>query len=78
MPRAAEHAVNGGRGADPLKGPWRAIYERLLARGKAQVALVAVTRKLIVLANELLQSNRLCQDAPPPRRSTQLATQGST
>ena len=58
--------------------PLRAFYQRLRARGKeAKVALVAVTRKLIVLANALLQADRLWQDAPPPRPSPELATQES-
>ena len=55
----------------------RAFYQRLRARGKeAKVDLVAVTRKLIVLANTLLQANRLWLDAPP-RPSSELVTQGS-
>ena len=58
--------------------PLRAFYQRLRARGKeAKVALVAVTRKLVVLANALLQTDRLWQDAPPPRPSPELATQES-
>ena len=58
--------------------PLRAFYQRLRARGKeANMALVAVTRKLVVLANALLRADRLWQDAPPPRPSTELATQGS-
>ena len=58
--------------------PLRAFYQRLRTRGKeAKGALVAVTRKLIVLANALLQADRLWQDAPPPKPSLELATQES-
>ena len=87
---AGKRRVRGGRRAPRTlldraavaairwNAPLRAFYQRLRARGKeAQVALVAVTRQLIVLANALLQADRLWQDAPPPRPSPELATQES-
>jgi transposase len=43
-----------------------AFYKRLRAAGKkAKVALTAVMRKIVVLANTLLQQNRLWQLRPP-------------
>jgi transposase len=43
-----------------------AFYERLLAKGKAKkLALTAVMRKLVVLANTLLAGNRLYAKIPP-------------
>jgi transposase len=42
------------------------LYDRLSAKGKAhKVALIAVARKLIVLANTLIAENRLWQPDPP-------------
>ena len=47
-----------------------AFYKRLRERGKlTKVALVAVMRKLVSLADALLRANRLWQPSPPPRRS---------
>ena len=68
---SGQHAGNRrGRGGRRWNAPLRAFYQQLRARGKeAKVDLVAVTRKLVVLANALLQANRLWQDAPPPRPS---------
>jgi transposase len=44
----------------------RAFYQRLIAKGKeAKVALIAVARKLVVLANILLTENRTWQPTPP-------------
>ena len=44
----------------------KAIYERLTAAGRPhKVALIAVARKLIVLANTLVSQNRLWQPQPP-------------
>jgi len=41
----------------------KAIYERLVKKGKAKkVALVAVMRKLIVLLNCLIKENRLWEE----------------
>ena len=43
-----------------------ALYTRLMAAGRPhKVALVAVARKLIVLANTLIVQNRLWQSQPP-------------
>jgi transposase len=42
------------------RGPFKALYQRLLANGKPKkVALTAVMRKLIVLANALLKADRV-------------------
>lgn len=50
--------------------PLRAFYDRLRARSKqAKVALVAVMRKRIVLADALLRTDRLWQPAPPAREA---------
>ena len=44
----------------------KAFYQRLTAKGKtAKAALIAVARKLIVLANTLIAENRTWQPAPP-------------
>ncbi|MGI9408001.1 MAG: hypothetical protein ACR2O4_16615 [Hyphomicrobiaceae bacterium] len=66
-------AIKGGRGALRSELYWAAIsagvrgcettlkacYHRLRARGKpAKVAIVAVMRKLVVLANTLIAENR--------------------
>ena len=87
---AGKRRVRGGRRAPRTlldmaavaairwNAPLRAFYQRLRARGKeAKVALVAVTHKLVVLANALLQADRLWLDAPPPRPFPELATQES-
>ena len=47
--------------------PLAAFYKRLRERGKQpKVALVAVMRKLVSLADALLRANRLWQASPPP------------
>ena len=47
-------------------GPLKAVYDRLIANGKlGKVALTAVMRKLIVLANALLKADRLWSLTPP-------------
>ncbi len=47
--------------------PLAAFYKRLRERGKqAKVALVAVMRKLVTLADALLRADRLWQPSPPP------------
>lgn len=44
----------------------RIFYERLIAHGKApKVALIAVARKLLILANTLIAQNRTWQPMPP-------------
>jgi transposase len=44
----------------------RIFYERLIANGKApKVALIAVARKLLILANTLIAQNRTWQPTPP-------------
>lgn len=44
----------------------KAFYRRLIAAGKpAKLAIVAVARKLVVLANTLIAENRLWQPHPP-------------
>ena len=49
-------AVSAARFNPALK----AFYDRLIAKGKkAKLALTAVTRKLVVLANTLVRENRL-------------------
>jgi len=41
--------------------PFKQFFDRLIAAGKAfKVALVAVMRKLIVLANVLLKKQQMC------------------
>jgi transposase len=46
--------------------PMKALYERLTAAGRPhKVALVAVARKLLILANTLVSQNRLWQHQPP-------------
>lgn len=70
--------IRGGRGAvrrvlylaavtATRYNPAMAIfYQRLVAAGKAKkVALTAVARKLLVLANALIRQNRAWQPAPP-------------
>lgn len=50
-------------------GPLKVFYDRLIARGKlGQVALTAVMRKLIVLANALLKADR-CWSLTAPKSS---------
>ena len=47
--------------------PQRDFYRRLREAGKEHnVALVAVMRKLVILANVLLQQDRLWLPQPPP------------
>ena len=47
--------------------PLAAFYKRLRERGELpKVALVAVMRKLVSLADALLRANRLWQPSPPP------------
>ena len=57
-------AISAGvRGANPQL---RAVYERLRQGGKpAKVAIVAVMRKLLVLANRLITENRKWTPTPP-------------
>ncbi len=48
--------------------PLRAFYQRLRDRGKsAKLALIAVARKLVVLANTLITENRTWKTNPPIR-----------
>ncbi len=48
----------------------QAFFERLRASGKQhKVAMVAVMRKLITLANALLRADREWQPAPPAREA---------
>ena len=43
----------------------KAVYDRLRAKGKpAKVALVAVMRKLVILANVLVRDDRIWQSRP--------------
>ena len=43
----------------------KAVYDRLRAKGKpAKLALVAVMRKLVVLANVLVRDDRIWQSRP--------------
>ncbi len=52
--------------------PLKAFYQRLLDRGKhCKVALVAVMRKLIVLADALLRDDRLWTPEPPAKQATE-------
>jgi transposase len=44
----------------------KAFYQRLIAKGKAaKTALIAVARKLVVLANTLIAEDRIWQPIPP-------------
>jgi transposase len=44
----------------------KVFYQRLIAKGKAaKQALIAVARKLIVLANTLIAEDRTWQPSPP-------------
>jgi transposase len=48
----------------------KAFYDRLLAAGKLpKVALTAVMRKLIVLANTLIREDRLWEPKHAPARA---------
>ncbi|MCP4381367.1 MAG: IS110 family transposase, partial [Hyphomicrobiales bacterium] len=48
--------------------PLRAFYQRLRDKGKsAKLALIAVARKLVVLANTLITENRTWKTNPPIR-----------
>jgi len=76
--RQGEQRIKGGR-AGPRRALYmaalsasrsnpqlRAVYDRLVEAGKEKkVALIAVARKLLVLANTLLAENRLWQPTPP-------------
>jgi transposase len=56
----------GGLSASRFNGPLKAFYDRLIGAGKKpKVALTAVMRKLIVLANTLLKDNRTWQLTAP-------------
>jgi transposase len=69
--RGGRHAVRTGvymaaHSAARFNPPLKRFYERLLAAGKAKkLALTAVMRKLIVLANALLKEDRLWSPQTP-------------
>lgn len=47
------------------KGPFKAIYERLIAQGKAKkVALVAVMRKLVITLNAIIRDQKSFNEMP--------------
>ena len=56
-------AISASRGCNP---PMKTFYDRLIANGKkAKLALTAVMRKLVILANTLLKENREWQTITP-------------
>lgn len=53
----------GAKGSNPAM---KTVYDRLRAKGKqAKVALTAIMRKLVILANTLIRENRLWQPLAP-------------
>lgn len=80
--RAGQRCIKGGRAplrtgiymaavsAASSNPGLKAFYQRLLAKGKLRmVALTAVMRKLIVLANTLIKEDRLWEPAHAPARA---------
>ena len=58
--QGAAHAVHSGGQRDPLQPEYVRKYRELRDRGKPpKVALTAIMRKLLVLANALLAQDRL-------------------
>ena len=53
-------------GASRCNADMKIVYQRLIANGKApKVALIAVARKLLILANALITQNRIWQPVAP-------------
>ncbi len=80
--RRGKRSIRGGRerprrklfmaatGAAQHNPEMRRVYEAMRARGKPKmVSLVAVMRRLVVLANTLLREDRLWTPAPPDSRA---------
>ena len=69
--RAAHRHLHGRRLPRPSSNPGlKAFYDRLVAAGKLpKVALTAVMRKLIVLANTLIREDRLWKPTHAPARA---------